>query len=60
MKNKALVVILNSSKTLIFLDLMHNCFIINLAVGGNWPGEPNETTNFPQQLIVDYVRVFQK
>jgi beta-glucanase (GH16 family) len=34
-------------------------FIFNVAVGGNWPGSPNETTVFPQQLIVDYVRVFQ-
>jgi beta-glucanase (GH16 family) len=34
-------------------------FIFNVAVGGNWPGAPNETTVFPQQMIVDYVRVFQ-
>lgn len=34
-------------------------FIINLAVGGNWPGYPDATTVFPQQLIVDYIRVFQ-
>lgn len=34
-------------------------FLINLAVGGNWPGYPDETTTFPQQLYVDYVRVFQ-
>ena len=33
--------------------------IFNLAVGGNWPGNPNATTSFPQWLIVDYVRVFQ-
>jgi len=35
-------------------------FIFNVAVGGNWPGSPNNTTRFPQHLIVDYVRVFQK
>ncbi|MCD6660838.1 MAG: family 16 glycosylhydrolase [Lentimicrobium sp.] len=35
-------------------------FIFNIAVGGNWPGSPNETTTFPQQLKVDYIRVFQK
>jgi beta-glucanase (GH16 family) len=35
-------------------------FIINLAVGGNWPGNPDSSTIFPQQLAVDYVRVFQK
>ncbi|ABY34306.1 MAG TPA: glycoside hydrolase family 16 protein [Chloroflexus aurantiacus] len=33
--------------------------ILNLAVGGNWPGYPDETTVFPQQLLVDYVRVYQ-
>lgn len=35
-------------------------FIINLAVGGNWPGSPDATTYFPQWLIVDYIRVYQK
>ncbi len=34
-------------------------FIFNIAVGGNWPGSPDATTNFPQRMIVDYVRVFQ-
>ncbi len=34
-------------------------FILNVAVGGNWPGSPDATTNFPQRMIVDYVRVFQ-
>lgn len=34
-------------------------FIVNLAVGGNWPGSPNNSTTFPQHLIVDYIRVFQ-
>ncbi|MBN2487255.1 MAG: glycoside hydrolase family 16 protein [Bacteroidales bacterium] len=33
--------------------------LLNLAVGGNWPGNPDETTIFPQQLQVDYVRVYQ-
>ena len=33
--------------------------LINLAVGGNWPGRPDNTTEFPQSLIVDYVRVYQ-
>jgi beta-glucanase (GH16 family) len=31
--------------------------ILNLAVGGFWPGDPDSTTVFPQQLVVDYVRV---
>jgi beta-glucanase (GH16 family) len=35
-------------------------FLFNVAVGGNWPGNPDNTTNFPQQMVVDYVRVFQK
>ncbi|MCH7415189.1 glycoside hydrolase family 16 protein [Belliella sp. R4-6] len=34
--------------------------LINMAVGGNWPGNPDGTTVFPQQMAVDYVRVFQK
>lgn len=34
-------------------------FIFNVAVGGNWPGSPDNTTVFPQRMIVDYVRVFQ-
>lgn len=35
-------------------------FIVNLAVGGNWPGSPNQLTSFPQYFIVDYIRVFQE
>lgn len=34
--------------------------IINLAVGGNFDGYPNEDTVFPQSLMVDYVRVYQE
>jgi beta-glucanase (GH16 family) len=33
--------------------------ILNLAVGGNWPGNPNAQTQFPQQMQVDYVRIYQ-
>jgi beta-glucanase (GH16 family) len=33
--------------------------LVNLAVGGDWPGKPDGTTLFPQYLIVDYIRVFQ-
>lgn len=32
--------------------------IMNLAVGGNWPGKPNSSTAFPQRMLVDYVRVY--
>lgn len=35
-------------------------FIMNVAVGGNWPGSPDASTSFPQIMAVDYVRVFQK
>ncbi|REH29579.1 glycoside hydrolase family 16 protein [Kutzneria buriramensis] len=31
--------------------------ILNLAVGGDWPGDPDDSTQFPQQLVVDYVHV---
>jgi beta-glucanase (GH16 family) len=34
--------------------------LINVAVGGQWPGSPDGTTTFPQTLKVDYVRVYQK
>jgi beta-glucanase (GH16 family) len=34
--------------------------ILNLAVGGDWPGNPDTTTTFPQAMRVDYVRVYQK
>ncbi|MBP7963201.1 MAG: family 16 glycosylhydrolase [Caldilineaceae bacterium] len=32
--------------------------ILNVAVGGNWPGNPDESTTFPQTMLVDYVRVY--
>jgi beta-glucanase (GH16 family) len=31
--------------------------ILNVAVGGYWPGDPDGSTQFPQQLVVDYVHV---
>ncbi len=33
--------------------------ILNLAVGGYWPGDPDATTVFPQKMYVDYVRVYR-
>jgi uncharacterized protein (TIGR03437 family) len=33
--------------------------LLNLAVGGGWPGYPDATTQFPQDLTVDYVRVYR-
>jgi len=38
----------------------NNFIILNLAVGGNWPGNPDGTTVFPQKMYVDYVRVYQE
>jgi beta-glucanase (GH16 family) len=34
--------------------------ILNTAVGGSWPGNPDETTVFPQLHDVDYVRVYRR
>lgn len=39
----------------------HPFFIIlNVAVGGGWPGNPDATTVFPQTMLVDYVRVYKR
>ncbi len=39
----------------------HPFFILlNVAVGGSWPGSPDSSTQFPQQMLVDYVRVYSK
>jgi len=32
--------------------------ILNVAVGGQWPGSPDATTPFPAQMLVDYVRAY--
>ena len=34
--------------------------ILNIAVGGAFPGNPSSETIFPQEMVVDYVRVFKK
>lgn len=34
--------------------------LLNVAVGGNWPGNPNLSTQFPQYMYVDYVRVYRR
>lgn len=43
-------------------DVFHKPFyvILNVAVGGDWPGSPDGTTIFPQKMLVDWVRVYQK
>jgi hypothetical protein len=33
---------------------------MNLAVGGNFVGKPDRTTVFPAEMVVDYVRVYEK
>ena len=39
----------------------HSFFVVlNVAVGGYWPGNPDETTAFPQPMHIDYVRVYQR
>lgn len=39
----------------------HPFFILlNVAIGGDWPGAPDESTVFPQEMLVDFVRVYKK
>jgi hypothetical protein len=33
---------------------------MNVAVGGKFPGKPDKTTAFPVEMVVDYVRVYEK
>ncbi|GAA0245234.1 family 16 glycosylhydrolase [Haladaptatus pallidirubidus] len=33
-------------------------FLLNVAVGGDWPGYPDASTQFPQRMEVDYIRVY--
>ncbi len=35
-----------------------NFILLNLAIGGSWPGSPDSTTPFPSEMLVDYVRVY--
>jgi beta-glucanase (GH16 family) len=32
--------------------------LLNLAVGGDWPGPPDATTPFPSESVIDYVRIY--
>jgi beta-glucanase (GH16 family) len=34
--------------------------LLNVAVGGDWPGNPDATTAFPQMMMVDYVRAYAR
>lgn len=33
--------------------------VLNVAIGGLWPGYPDKSTRFPQKMLVDYVRIYQ-
>lgn len=43
-------------------EVFHRPFhlLLNIAVGGDFPGKPDETTVWPQKMQVDWVRVYQK
>ena len=34
--------------------------LLNVAVGGGWPGDPDASSTFPQRMLVDYVRVYRE
>lgn len=34
--------------------------LVNVAVGGDWPGSPDGSTSFPQELEIDWIRVYQR
>ena len=35
-----------------------NFIILNLAIGGSWPGPPDSSTPFPSEMLIDYVRIY--
>jgi beta-glucanase (GH16 family) len=35
-----------------------NFLIVNLAIGGSWPGSPDNATPFPSEMLVDYIRIY--
>jgi beta-glucanase (GH16 family) len=35
-----------------------NFILLNLAIGGSWPGPADATTSFPSEMLVDYVRIY--
>jgi beta-glucanase (GH16 family) len=45
----------------VYSELHQPHFILfNLAIGGEWSGRPDESTRFPQNVYIDWVRVYQK
>ncbi|MGP8271339.1 MAG: FN3 associated domain-containing protein [Terracidiphilus sp.] len=41
-----------------FDDGQANFILLDLAIGGEWPGNPDSSTKFPAEMLVDYVRVY--
>ena len=35
-----------------------NFILLNLAIGGDFPGPPDSSTPFPSEMLVDYVRIY--
>ena len=56
-RDNALFSTLNTSSISAFQEQFF--FILNIAVEGDWPGPVNQSTVFPQYMLVDYIRVFQ-
>ena len=48
----------NNFKTWPFNQRFH--LLLNVAVGGDWPGRPDQTTIFPSEMEIDYVRVYEE
>ena len=42
-----------------FKDLGPSFLVVNLAVGGNWGGNPDSTTEFPAEMKIDYIRAYE-
>ena len=34
--------------------------LVNLAIGGWWPGDPDDSTPFPARMTIDYIRAYQR
>lgn len=49
---------LNNGATWPFDVGQANFIILNLAIGGSYPGPPDSSTPFPSEMLVDYVRVY--
>jgi hypothetical protein len=47
------------SRAALIHEVLSNVSAVNSAVGGQWPGSPDSTTTIPQQMLIDYVRVYR-